>query len=67
MQKLNKTQYDVIIEYFKIQKLIFHLNKQLKLTKPQLSDYKILKNLLYFKRSKFICRQDDMNSFLLFK
>ena len=50
-----------------MQKLIFHLNKQLKF-KPQLSDYEILLNLLFFKRRFFICHiLDDMNSLFLFK
>ena len=50
-----------------MQKLIFHLNKQLKF-KPQLSDYEILLNLLFFKKRFFICHiLDDMNSLFLFK
>jgi len=47
-----------------VQKLIFHLNKELKFTKLQLSDYEKFK---YFKRSFLICGLDDINSLLLFK
>ena len=67
-----KTQYDLTIESYTLQKfkaknlLSIQTNNQ-NSQKPQLNEYKILQNLPSFKRSIFICRQDDMNSLFLFK
>ena len=65
-KKKNKKHYEITIKFCSAD--INLLSKQTtKILKTSLSDYEILWNLLYFKKSFFICRQDDMNSLLFFK